>query len=100
MTPSRHASSNAHASRDRLPPKPPSRRRRAPVRDMTARDILAALSVAIVWGPDFIAIKVGVGETSPLMLAALKFLFAAVPMVVFIAPPKAPAWADRGSTGS
>ena len=60
---------------------------------MTARDILAALSVAIVWGLTFIAIKVGVGETTPLMLAALRFFFAAVPMVFFLAPPKAPAWA-------
>ena len=39
---------------------------------MSARDILAALSVAIVWGLTFIAIKVGVGETSPLMLADLE----------------------------
>jgi O-acetylserine/cysteine efflux transporter len=60
---------------------------------MSARDILAALSVAIVWGLTFIAIKVGVGETTPLMLAALRFFFAAVPMVFFLAPPKAPAWA-------
>jgi drug/metabolite transporter (DMT)-like permease len=60
---------------------------------MTTRDILAALSVAIVWGLSFIAIKVGVGETTPLMLAALRFLFAAVPFVFFLAPPKAPAWA-------
>ena len=60
---------------------------------MSPRDILAALSVAIVWGVTFIAIKVGVGETTPLMLAALRFLFAAVPMVFFLAPPKAPAWA-------
>jgi hypothetical protein len=37
---------------------------------MTARDILAALSVAIVWGLTFIAIKIGVGETTPLMLGA------------------------------
>ena len=59
---------------------------------MSARDILAALSVAIVWGLTFIAIKVGVGQTSPLMLAALRFFFAAVPMVFFLAPPKAPAW--------
>jgi O-acetylserine/cysteine efflux transporter len=59
---------------------------------MSARDILAALSVAIVWGLTFIAIKVGVGQTSPLMLAALRFLFAAVPMVFFLCPPKAPAW--------
>jgi O-acetylserine/cysteine efflux transporter len=60
---------------------------------MSARDILAAFSVAIVWGLTFIAIKVGVGETSPLMLAALRFLFSALPMVFFVAPPKAPAWA-------
>ena len=60
---------------------------------MSARDILAALSVAIVWGLTFIAIKVGVGETSPLTLAALRFLFAAIPMVLFVAPPKAPPWA-------
>ena len=60
---------------------------------MSARDNLAALSVALVWGLTFIAIKVGVGETSPLMLAALRFLFSALPMVFFVAPPKAPAWA-------
>ena len=65
----------------------------SPAREMSARDILAALSVAIVWGLTFIAIKVGVGETTPLMLAALRFFFAAVPMVLFLAPPKAPAWA-------
>jgi O-acetylserine/cysteine efflux transporter len=60
---------------------------------MSARDVLAAVSVAIVWGLSFIAIKVGVGETSPLMLAALRFLFAAVPIAFFIRPPEAPAWA-------
>ncbi len=59
---------------------------------MSARDIVAALSVAIVWGLTFIAIKVGVGETTPLMLAALRFFFAAFPMVFFLKPPKAPAW--------
>ena len=60
---------------------------------MTPRDILAALSVAIVWGFTFVAIKIGVGETTPLMLAALRFFFAAVPIVFFIAPPKASIWA-------
>ncbi len=59
---------------------------------MTPRDILLAISVAVVWGLTFIAIKVGVGETSPLMLSALRFLFAAVPLVVFVAPPRAPVW--------
>jgi O-acetylserine/cysteine efflux transporter len=56
---------------------------------MSPRDILAAVSVAVVWGLTFIAIKVGVGETSPLMLSALRFLFAAIPFVFFVKPPKA-----------
>ena len=56
---------------------------------MSPRDILAAVSVAVVWGLTFIAIKVGVGETSPLMLSALRFIFAAFPFVFFISPPKA-----------
>jgi O-acetylserine/cysteine efflux transporter len=59
---------------------------------MSPRDILAAFSVAIVWGLGFIAIKIGVGETSPLMLSALRFVFAAFPFVVFVKPPKAPFW--------
>jgi O-acetylserine/cysteine efflux transporter len=56
---------------------------------MSPRDILLAVSVAVVWGLTFIAIKVGVGETSPLMLSALRFLFAAIPFVFFVKPPKA-----------
>ena len=59
---------------------------------MSPRDILAAVSVAVVWGLTFIAIKVGVGETSPLMLSALRFVFASIPAVFFVAPPRAPAW--------
>ncbi len=59
---------------------------------MTPRDILAAVSVAVVWGLTFIAIKVGVAETSPLMLSALRFVFAAFPAVLFVAPPKARPW--------
>jgi O-acetylserine/cysteine efflux transporter len=56
---------------------------------MSPRDILLAVSVAVVWGLTFIAIKVGVGETSPLTLSALRFLFAAIPFVFFVKPPKA-----------
>lgn len=59
---------------------------------MRPRDILAASSVAFVWGLVFIAIKIGVGETTPLMLSALRFVFAAFPLVFFLPPPKAPVW--------
>lgn len=59
---------------------------------MTPPAIFAAISVAVVWGLTFIAIKIGVGETSPLTLSALRFAFAAFPAVFLVAPPKAPAW--------
>lgn len=54
---------------------------------MTLRDVLTAVAVAIVWGLTFIAIKVGVTEAPPLALSALRFLFAAVPLILFIRPP-------------
>ena len=59
---------------------------------MTPRDSIAAVGVAVVWGLTFVAVKVGVAETSPLMLSALRFLLAAFPAALFVAPPKAPAW--------
>ncbi len=57
---------------------------------MRPRDTLAAIGVAVVWGLAFIAVKVGVQETSPLMLSAVRFLLAAFPFVLFTKPPKAP----------
>jgi O-acetylserine/cysteine efflux transporter len=59
---------------------------------MPARDVLAAICVTAVWGLTFIEIKIGVDETTPLMLSALRFAFAAFPAVLFIRPPKAPFW--------
>jgi O-acetylserine/cysteine efflux transporter len=59
---------------------------------MRTRDVLAAIAVAIVWGLTFIAIKIGVGETTPLALSALRFVFAALPAVFFVRPPKASPW--------
>jgi O-acetylserine/cysteine efflux transporter len=56
---------------------------------MPPRDVLIAIAVAVVWGLTFIAIKIGVAETTPLMLSALRFWFAALPLVVFVRPPKA-----------
>jgi O-acetylserine/cysteine efflux transporter len=58
---------------------------------MRTRDILAAVAVAVVWGLTFIAIKIGVGETTPLTLSALRFVFAALPMAFFVRPPRASA---------
>ena len=56
---------------------------------MPPRDVLTAIAVAVVWGLMFIAIKIGVAETTPLALSALRFAFAALPLVLFVRPPKA-----------
>jgi O-acetylserine/cysteine efflux transporter len=50
----------------------------------------AAVLVAAVWGFNFVVIKVGVAGVPPLMLAALRFLFSALPAVFFVPRPKAP----------
>ena len=58
---------------------------------MAVRDVLAALLVALLLGLAFVAIKVGLETLPPLLLTALRFLFAAIPAVFFVRPPRAPA---------
>lgn len=60
---------------------------------MSLRDTLLALLIVIVWGVNFIAIKLGVGEVPPLMLTCLRFVFTALPAILFFARPKVSWWA-------
>jgi O-acetylserine/cysteine efflux transporter len=46
--------------------------------------------VSAVWGFNFVVIKVGVSAVPPLMLAALRFLFSALPAVFLVKRPTAP----------
>jgi O-acetylserine/cysteine efflux transporter len=55
---------------------------------MNPRDIALALVVVVVWGLNFIAIKLGVDQAPPLLLGALRYSCAAIPAVFFIRPPK------------
>ncbi|HQU48210.1 MAG TPA: EamA family transporter [Casimicrobiaceae bacterium] len=48
------------------------------------------LVVVTIWGFTFVPIKVGLAEIPPFMLAALRFLLAAVPAVLFVRPPAMP----------
>ena len=54
---------------------------------MPLKDIPAALVVIVVWGANFVVIKVGVDEIPPMLLGALRFLFVAFPAVFFISRP-------------
>ena len=49
---------------------------------------LVAILVTIIWGLSFVVIKLGVGSTPPLLLAALRFLAAALPAILFVPRPK------------
>jgi O-acetylserine/cysteine efflux transporter len=49
--------------------------------------IALAVLCTIFWGLSFIVIKIGVGTTPPLVMAALRFTLAALPAVFFIRKP-------------
>jgi O-acetylserine/cysteine efflux transporter len=57
---------------------------------LPASAIGAAVLIAAVWGFNFVVIKVGVAGVPPLMLAALRFFFSALPAVFFVKRPAAP----------
>ena len=57
---------------------------------LAPRDLALILVVVALWGFSFVPIKVGLREVPPLALVALRFFFAAVPLVFFIPRPRMP----------
>ncbi|MBZ6077093.1 EamA family transporter [Microvirga puerhi] len=55
---------------------------------MPLAHVFLALIVTVIWGLSFVVIKLGVGSMPPLLLASLRFLFAALPAVFFIPRPQ------------
>jgi O-acetylserine/cysteine efflux transporter len=58
---------------------------------LSTRDLLAALCVVFIWGTNFVAMKIGLRELTPFQMGAGRYLFALLPLVLFIRPP-ALAW--------
>jgi O-acetylserine/cysteine efflux transporter len=54
---------------------------------MTPADILTALGVVTIWGVNFVVIKIGLQDLPPVLFSAMRFLFAALPLVFFVARP-------------
>ena len=54
------------------------------------RHLALALLVIVVWGVNFAVIKLGLVGVPPLLLAALRFVLAAFPALLFLRPPKVP----------
>lgn len=57
---------------------------------MSRKDGLLALLVVVLWGLNFVVIKLGLHNMPPLMLAGLRFLLVAFPAIFFIARPAVP----------
>jgi O-acetylserine/cysteine efflux transporter len=57
---------------------------------LAPRDLALILAVVALWGFAFVPIKVGLREVPPFALAALRFFFAAVPLVFFVRRPRMP----------
>lgn len=57
---------------------------------MRPNDIGLALLVVLIWGVNFVVIKVGLRGVSPFVLGGLRFLFASFPAVLFIPRPRLP----------
>ncbi len=57
---------------------------------MTPRHLALGLLVALIWGVNFVAIDLGLRDTLPLVLVALRFALVAVPLVFLVPRPDAP----------
>lgn len=57
---------------------------------MSPKDLLLALVVIIVWGMNFVVIRVGLDNIPPMLLGGLRFLLAAFPAILFIKRPQMP----------
>ncbi|STU77665.1 drug/metabolite transporter permease [Klebsiella pneumoniae subsp. ozaenae] len=70
-------------------------------RGMTRKDGLLALLVVVVWGLNFVVIKLGLHNMPPLMLAGLRFMLVAFPGAAVCRPasysaaPAAGLWPDH-----
>ncbi|MHA6494679.1 EamA family transporter [Pseudomonas borbori] len=57
---------------------------------MAPKDLLLALVVIVVWGLNFVVIKVGLDGMPPMLLGALRFILAAFPAILFVRRPQIP----------
>ncbi|MEQ9921943.1 EamA family transporter [Pectobacterium brasiliense] len=57
---------------------------------MSLKDALLALCVVVLWGVNFVVIKVGLNDMPPFLLAGLRFSLVALPAIFFVPFPRIP----------
>jgi O-acetylserine/cysteine efflux transporter len=53
-------------------------------------DLLRALGVVVIWGLNFVVMKVGLQDVGPMLLGAMRFALAALPFLLFVKFPSLP----------
>lgn len=56
----------------------------------SGRDLLAALSVVVIWGLNFVAMKWALADFTPFQLGVWRYVFAALPLVFIVRRPAVP----------
>ena len=69
-----------------------------PSTSLSLRDALLTLAVMVVWGTNFVVIRIGVDHFPPLLFACLRFVFALLPAVFFLKRPAVP-WSKLAAYG-
>jgi O-acetylserine/cysteine efflux transporter len=57
---------------------------------LLGRDLVAALGVVVIWGLNFVAMKLSLRDFTPFQLGAVRYIFAALPLVLFVKRPQLP----------
>lgn len=57
---------------------------------MQIKHLILTISIMIIWGVNFTAIKLGVSQVDPLLVAAARFFFATFPVIFFVRKPTVP----------
>jgi O-acetylserine/cysteine efflux transporter len=65
---------------------------------LSLRDGLLALAVVLVWGTNFVVIRLGLDVLPPLFFATLRFVFVLLPACLFLPKPKV-TWANLAFYG-
>jgi O-acetylserine/cysteine efflux transporter len=55
---------------------------------LSGRDLLAAACIVIIWGTNFVAMKIGLRSFTPFQLGAARYLFAMLPLIVLVRAPR------------
>ncbi|MGN6388643.1 MAG: EamA family transporter [Burkholderiaceae bacterium] len=65
---------------------------------LSGRDLAAALAVVLIWGTNFVAMKLALRDFTPFQLGVARYVFAVLPLLLLVRPPKM-AWKWVGLYG-